>query len=336
MAFSDLTGQDKLKARLASEARAPHVASYILSGPVGCGKRSFANEFAQALVCENPSDDGACGKCSCCKYMKEGTLPDVLRLESSDGKQIKAEAVRDVIEDIIISPQFSSRKVCIVDLDHMSETLQNLLLKPTEDPPPFVVFIMTTSSYASVISTVRSRSVNLVLLPYSDEEIGKILKDKLEGIEDARIEEAVEFSSGNPGKAMSLAQDPVFSDLKDDVMDLILAIPVVSYTNLLTEKLRLFTENKDSIDDILVLMVRALEDILKVKVSGAELTADIRYESDLPRIRRFISEHPSVTAGTIGRSVAAVEELRSALAVNANLEASCGAALLKIKKEFDK
>ena len=336
MAFSDLTGQDKLKARLAAEARAPHVASYILSGPAGCGKTSFANEFAQALVCENPSDDGACGKCACCRYMKEGTLPDVLRLESSDGKNIKAEAVRDVIEDIIVSPQFSKRKVCIVDLDYMTETLQNLLLKPTEDPPPFVVFIMTTSSYASVISTVRSRSVNLVLLPYSDSEISEILKGKLEGIPENKISEAVEFSSGNPGKAMSLAQDPVFSDLKDDVMDLILAVPVVSYTNILTEKLRLFTENKDSIDDILVLMVRALEDILKVKASGDELTTDIRYESDLPRIRRFISEYPQVTAGAIGRSVAAVEELRSALAVNANLEASCGAALLKIKKEFDK
>ena len=336
MAFSDLVGQNKLKARLAAEARAPHVASYILSGPEGSGKKSFANEFAQALICEDPSDDGACGKCSCCKYMKEGTLPDVLRLESADGKNIKAEAVRDVIEDIIISPQFSSRKVCLVDLDHMTETMQNLLLKPTEDPPPFVVFIMTTSSYPSVISTVRSRSVNLVLLPYSDDEIGQIIKGKLEDVEEGKIAEAVEFSAGNPGKAMSLAQDPLFSDLKDDVMDLILAVPVVSYTNLLTEKLSLFTDNKDHVEDILILMVRALEDILKVKVSGGDIPDDVRYKSDIPRISRFLAEHPSVTAGTIGRSVAAVEELRSALAVNANYEASCGAALLKIKKEFSK
>ena len=337
MAFSDLIGQDKLKERLSQEAKSPHVASYILSGPEGFGKKSFAEEFAMALICENPGDNGACGQCKCCKYMKEGTLPDVLRLVPAEsGKQIKAEAVRDVIEDIIISPQFSSRKICLVDLDHMTETLQNLLLKPTEDPPKHVIFIMTTSAYPKVISTLRSRSVNLVLLPYSDAQIAKILSDRLEGVSSDKINEAVEFSAGNPGKAISLAQDPLFSDLKDDVMDLILAVPVVSYTNILTEKLGLFTDNKDRADDILILMVRALEDILKVKVAEKNARPDIRYEADLPRIERFISQYPNVTASTIGRSVAAVEELRSALAVNANYEASCGACLLKIKKEFDK
>ncbi len=337
MAFSDLIGQDKLKERLVAEAKAPHVASYILSGPEGFGKKSFAREFAQALLCENPGDDGACGKCPCCRYMKEGTLPDILRLEPMESaKQIKAEAVRDVIEDIIVSPQFSSRKVCLVDLDHMSETLQNLLLKPTEDPPKHVIFIMTTSSYPKVISTLRSRSVNLVLLPYSDAQIAEVLSRRIEGVGSDKINEAVEFSSGNPGKAISLAQDPLFSDLKDDVMDLILAIPLVSYTNLLTEKLGLFNDNKDRVEDILILMVRALEDIMKVKATDPDTKPDIRYELDLPRIRRFLSQYPKVTASTIGRSVAAVEELRSALAVNANYEASCGACLLKIKKEFDK
>ena len=67
MAFTRITGQKQIKLRLAAEAQRRGSGAYMLSGPVGMGKRLIAEEFAKALMCSDAGADGACGVCSNCK-----------------------------------------------------------------------------------------------------------------------------------------------------------------------------------------------------------------------------------------------------------------------------
>ena len=82
MAFSSITGQKQIKMRLAAEAQRRGSGAYMLSGPVGSGKRLIAEEFAKALMCPDAGADGACGVCSNCKRANCISHPVDLRLLS--------------------------------------------------------------------------------------------------------------------------------------------------------------------------------------------------------------------------------------------------------------
>lgn len=91
MTFSDIIGQDEVKQhllRLLTTGKLPH--AVMLCGPRGAGKLPLALAYAQALLCQNPSDDGACGTCQDCQMSKLWTHPDlhfsfpVCKAKSSD------------------------------------------------------------------------------------------------------------------------------------------------------------------------------------------------------------------------------------------------------------
>lgn len=72
MYFSDVIGQDDIKARLirsVQQGRVPH--AQLLTGPEGVGKLRLALAYAQYICCENRSGSDSCGICpSCLKYQK--------------------------------------------------------------------------------------------------------------------------------------------------------------------------------------------------------------------------------------------------------------------------
>lgn len=67
MFFKDIIGQKETiesLLRQVDEGRVPH--SLMFSGSAGCGKLPVALAFARYLLCENPSNGDACGKCRSC------------------------------------------------------------------------------------------------------------------------------------------------------------------------------------------------------------------------------------------------------------------------------
>lgn len=69
MKFSDIPGQEQVKARLrqmADSDRIPH--ALMLEGPSGCGKFALARAMAQYVNCRNRTPDGEpCGQCRSCQ-----------------------------------------------------------------------------------------------------------------------------------------------------------------------------------------------------------------------------------------------------------------------------
>jgi len=61
--------------RLLFENKLPH--ALMFCGPKGAGKLPLALAFAQMLLCQHPTDDGACGSCSDCHMTSLWAHPDL-------------------------------------------------------------------------------------------------------------------------------------------------------------------------------------------------------------------------------------------------------------------
>lgn len=78
MNFSDIIGQKEVKQhlrRLLVENKLPH--AIMFCGPKGAGKLPLALAFARMLLCQHPTDDGACGNCSDCNMSAIWAHPDL-------------------------------------------------------------------------------------------------------------------------------------------------------------------------------------------------------------------------------------------------------------------
>jgi DNA polymerase-3 subunit delta' len=93
----DLYGHENVRARLSESAEAGTLpASLLFQGPRGVGKQRLALWLAERLLCTQ--QDGPCGACAACRYVRELTHPDLHwvfprpRLKDADPDQ---DQVRD-------------------------------------------------------------------------------------------------------------------------------------------------------------------------------------------------------------------------------------------------
>lgn len=335
MAFSDLTGQKNIKMRLAAAVSERQSGTFMFTGPLGSGRHSFAEEFAKALMCENPGQDGACGKCHCCTYFDAGTTPDIVRVyQPSDSKNIKVSYIKEnVVPEAVLRPQFSKSKVFIIDCDYLGTESQNALLKSLEEPPAHVVFILLSSNRDMVLDTVISRATEIKLEPYTREEILSILKRNVPDCPEQTAQIASANCAGIPGKAIEIAKQGEDIDLKRMVAEMFIELPDATYTRILYDHAEFMGEHKaDAVtvaSDILLL----IDDLMRLK--GMPGYKKINYEDFRTKLEKLAAS-PRVDAVKLGHCATAVKDYLRALEVNSNFDAASCAMLLKIHEELKK
>jgi DNA polymerase-3 subunit delta' len=180
MRLSEIVGHGgvpRLMVRLIVRQRLPH--ALILEGIAGSGRRTLARSLAQALLCAAPDHGDACGQCASCQVMVAGTHPDCVELpHDSTTADLPLDLVREaVVEAAFTSPLMGSAKVFILPgIERLATAAANTLLKVLEEPPRGTYLIMTTTSAASVLSTIRSRAQLYRLPPLSTAQIEHILQ----------------------------------------------------------------------------------------------------------------------------------------------------------------
>ncbi len=204
--FDEVVGQDNtitlLKDSILNE-KISH--AYIFSGPRGTGKTSCAKIFAKAINCLNPKNGNPCGICENC--LNFATSNDIYEIDAASNNGV--DQVREIIENIKLTPINLKYKVYIVDEVHMlSISAFNALLLTLEEPPKHAVFILATTDIEDVPITVLSRCQRLDFRKIRDEDIEKNIKDicKKEGIDidkDA-ISEIASFADGGMRDALSI------------------------------------------------------------------------------------------------------------------------------------
>lgn len=139
----------------------PH--TYMIIGPTGSGKTTLARIIASLLGGE---------KFDVCEMQLRG-IDD-------------ARALRDEIGTV---PMFGKSKIYILDeIHHLTKDGQNDLLKPFEEPPAHVYFIINTTEPKKIIKTIQSRCVKIKTEPLSESESIELLRR----ISDTKLNKEVE------------------------------------------------------------------------------------------------------------------------------------------------
>lgn len=193
--------------------------SYLIGGPAGVGKTTFAMAFVAALCCGAPLESSvACGVCLSCRKISRGVHPDVqtFGLVSQSAASERAgtkntsltiETVRELSAGIALRPTEGRWKVIVVeDAETLQEIAQEALLKTLEEPPRFVVLVLLCDDPELLLPTIRSRCqiIDLRRLPR------QTIVDSLvaSGNPLMRAEEVASLAGGLPGLAHQIAANP--------------------------------------------------------------------------------------------------------------------------------
>ncbi|MGH7896005.1 MAG: DNA polymerase III subunit delta' [Candidatus Binatia bacterium] len=210
MTLSSLVGHERVVRQLRAAVTSDRPAhAYLVTGPVGIGKRTLAGAFAASLLCEVPKDGDACGHCEQCTRVAAGTHPDLILVRREEGRRdIRTEQAREVTRWLTLRPLMARRrKVAVIEeAECLNEHGQNALLKTLEEPPGATVLVLAATDTSLLLPTVRSRCQRLRLDPLGADVVERILVAR--GALAATRVAAVARAGGSPGRAIALLDDP--------------------------------------------------------------------------------------------------------------------------------
>jgi len=198
MGFERITGHEKQKGMLLSllkKKRMPH--AFLFTGPEGIGKKRVVMEFAKYIFCEHGT---ACNTCRPCLKVERGSHPDIF---STGGEEsIGIEHSRNISKEVYEYPYESNRRIIIIDnAEKMTNEAKNALLKTLEEPPPFNIFFLITSSERDIPLTIKSRCTKLIFSPLFKEQLKAYFKNNL-AINDEKAELLSCISHGSIGSGL--------------------------------------------------------------------------------------------------------------------------------------
>lgn len=178
--FSDVVGQAHVTTTLKNQILSKRIGhAYLFWGPRGTGKTTIARILAKAVNCPNRHEETEfdtvdtaepCNTCESCSQISTGRSMDVLEMDAASNRGI--DTIRDLRENVKLSPSTSPYKVYIIDEVHMlSGEAFNALLKTLEEPPPHVIFIMATTEHARIPKTISSRCQDFDFRHLEDEKV---------------------------------------------------------------------------------------------------------------------------------------------------------------------
>lgn len=307
---------NQLKIIVASN-RAGH--AYAFSGPSGMGKRTMALAYAKALLCSGCKPGF---ECLPCRTFSEGTNPDFYEVVT-DKQSIGVDSIRAMQEDMANRPTYGDRKVYFIDdAQQMTTQAQNCLLKTLEEPPGYAVILMSVISFDALLPTVRSRTVNFRINPYSDDEMLQILQP-LYTLDKNEWDFILKFSRGIPGNAIHLIEEGSVKDLRRLVFKL---LEKPNDIQLAEEVRKTLSENKAELPTVLDILLSFYRDCMMV-LEGME---NRLINSDKKDMIIWIAK--KFTKRKLLDKTKTMEEMRHSFEMNVNHQLGVDVLLMEIQE----
>jgi DNA polymerase-3 subunit gamma/tau len=170
----------------------PH--TFLFHGASGCGKTTFARIIANHLGC---------------------TGADFVEINAGNNRGI--ETARTILKTINYKPLSRGVKVILLDEVHATtKDFQNALIKPLEDTPEHVYFILCTTNPSKLLKTVINRCTSFEVKKLSvtllSELIEGVLNEEDKEVEEEMIELMATKADGCPRQVLVLLDQVI--DLK--------------------------------------------------------------------------------------------------------------------------
>jgi DNA polymerase-3 subunit delta' len=128
---------------------------------------------------------------------------------SSSGGAVRefSDNVEFIQSDAQLRPVMGRRKVyLILYAEELAEDAGNRLLKTLEEPPPFVLFLLTAIERGGVLPTIASRCQELRLRPAPRAQLASALAEM--GTDPERAAQLAALAGGRQGWAVNAAREP--------------------------------------------------------------------------------------------------------------------------------
>jgi DNA polymerase III subunit delta' len=282
-----------------AEGVGKYTLALMLAKAVHCVENARSQATGQATVC--PID--FCGVCANCRALdtvadrraavakaeedraavskrpREIPLviqphPDVTILPPNGPLRLfQIEQARHLKQSLEFVATGRARRIFILpEADRMDAAAANSLLKSLEEPPADTVLILTTSSEASLLPTIRSRCVPLWFSPVSADEISTLLESKGVGANEKERKWRAAVTGGSPGAALRLDRERYLAQ-RDALLSLLAAgASGGNFTELINQAQKL-SGKEESLENLVEILYILFQDILHIesKANGEPL-----------------------------------------------------------------
>ena len=216
-----IVGQDRAVEQFASAwQRGSLHHAWLLAGPKGVGKASFAREAATRILAdaagpsieatglETPQDHRIA------RLVEAGSHPDLRWLErlvnektNNLARSITVDQVRSLGELFDLTPALSPWRAVVIDsIDDLEKSAANALLKMLEEPPANCLFLLVSHAPGRLLPTIRSRCRRLDFQALGDDAMASILGEHLPELTEPDRRKVLEAAGGSAGRAIALAE----------------------------------------------------------------------------------------------------------------------------------
>jgi DNA polymerase-3 subunit delta' len=179
--------------------------AYLISGPAGIGKTTFARAFAMAVNCVS-EHRRPCGVCRACTLIRDGTHADLKVIEADEGK-LKVEQIRGLQTQLAMRPVEGRYRVVILRrFQEATVAAMDAMLKTLEEPAPSVMLILTADTTDNLLPTIRSRCQPIQLRPLPSALVRRTLEEQYHLAHD-QAALLSQLSGGRLGWAIRAAAD---------------------------------------------------------------------------------------------------------------------------------
>jgi DNA polymerase III subunit delta' len=311
----------------------------LIAGPEGVGKATLARRFAAALIngaAKIEKDDlslpeNATAITDRDKWPSDKRVDDPLVFSSHPDfltfppegplRQLSISQMRLLKARAQFTPLKGKRRIFLIDrIDRANEQAANSLLKTLEEPPDYLIILMTSENAYDLLPTIRSRSVPIYL--------GRLSPDDMAAFGKARkldnMERRLALSFGSPGLALSIDLE-VYDKRKTAMLALLqVAAKRAPFAKWLKYSESLGASKSEKLEYYLNVLYILLEDLLLLQQGGGPIrNTDI--EKDLAAIA------PHITFPWIRTAVKQVDDLTELLRRNIQKSIALDALIVELQ-----